>query len=243
MPNTSSLPKLLAVGCLSGVFAMSHRAVAEAPLYGSFLEPEPGPYTLARERPGPELYDAFFFGMPRARQIQVATDGTAPEAVFSDNTGSDLCERTMTFIHIKLRRQSVPQREGVPSLAPSYDRDITKAELDCTTAVLLGNVWETMLTELRYYPNVRGVGDAAAYHFSYAAPGMLVKSGFTQFPEPNSRADQFVRVAHQLMEYVDSPAKEREGAKNEMVRQTTRLLQSARDRNARSVGATRAPAK
>jgi hypothetical protein len=179
--------------------------------------------------------------MPRARQIQVATDGSAPEAVFSDNSGPDLCERTMTFIHIKLRPQSARQREGVPSRAPSYDRDITKAELDCTTAVLLGNVWETMLTELRYYPNVRGVADGAAYHFSYAAPGMLVKSGFTQLPEPNSLAAHFVGVAQQLMQYVDSPVKDREGAKNEMVRQATRLLQSARDRNARRVGGTRVP--
>jgi hypothetical protein len=37
------------------------------------------------------------------------------------------------------------------------------------------------------------------------------------------------------MLYVDAPEKEREGVKNDIVRQATRLLQMARDRNARRV--------
>jgi hypothetical protein len=161
----------------------------------------------------------------------MVAESDVPEATFSEHDAVGVCDKVVTFVHVRLIPKSPYVVDNVVINATSYDRRISKAQLDCATAELLDNVWETMLTEVRYYGAVRGVGDGTYYHFSYAAPGMLAKSGLTLSPPDDSVAGQFVRLGKQLIAYVDSPAKGREAARSEMIRLARQVLQVARDRN------------
>ena len=233
MNSSWCLGKLLLISYIGAVVSAC-AATSRVQPYASYLEPEPGPYTLVYEGGlYNHDYEALFWDMPRSRRVQmVSVNGGASEAVFLDFLDEE-CDR-VEVVHVLLPQQEGERRDA--SVDRARKRKITKALLDCQTATLVDTVWSSMLSEVRYYPGVRGVGDGTMHHFSYARSGMMARSGFTDTPDENSVAAKCVGLGKLLGAYADAVDIDKGPIRLRLVVDSQQLLKALRTRRPQADG-------
>ena len=235
MNSSGFLGKTRALACVGSILLPACGATSQVRPYASYLEPEPGPYTLVYEGGFYNHdYAVLFSGMPRTRSIQmVSANGMAPEAVFIDDRDGE-CDRAVLVVHVRARAEQPNETRATAATGREPQRDITKLHWTARRRSWSIRFGDVMLSDVRYHPTVRAVGDGTCYHFSYARSGIMVRSGLANTPDRHTPVGEFVGVANTLIALADAPERTRESIRKRLVADAQRLLKSLEARKARA---------
>ena len=219
------------------------------PLRGAYLEPEPGPFLLVGFNAYRIALDGILFrGQPSYRPVEmvVLSPSNAEEAVFVTwrEVGRN-CQTDAQVIAVTMAEslESLSQRNPVASknrtapiaevlnhymALPSAVR-VSSAPIDCASAMKVQDLWETMLSSVRYEDERAIVVGGTEYHFVSTAACCRVKSGMAIDPTPGSLVAEFVAVGTTLFEYARTTIDGREDVKPRLLHRTATLKRAVQN--------------